>query len=595
LKLKSKYLLVRSLLIVLIPLCLLGSVIAENDSTQYNVGEKNLSVGVERKISFLSGGYIMINDTFILSWNMSESEFTQTSMSVVGIIGGYTVGLPRNYSDILVYYSARDAKGDLPIKVLEDDENFLWLGIIFSEPIMLANSGTYNFTVTYVFSELVRSESKSVFHAIFPLYPSLREEAIYCNVTVIFPPASSVSQNDYPREVFINKTSDHRIINNFTSPLTPYANFSSWAKFSSTTFKLLKFLEMRREILVDVWGKITVTDFYEIMPMINVGDITLNLPAGASDISVYDAYGQYGKNEIYVMEKDDFTSIEVTLGEKIKESRGGRLAVSYTLPFWRYIIRGGWQDYILNINITKPDEWIIKKMTITVILPEGAGFVQENRENITFSRLGLFQEKMVVEYYRVTRYQRLNLSVKYQYMILWATLRPTLSISVLAGIISLAVVTAKYVGGGRAATSTLVPMETIRKFIESYEERMRLMSEIEYLEEQSRKGKISRRQYMLQRRLLEERLSNTQNSIATLRREIEAIGGRYMDMLRRLEAASANIMALKRSIAEVEARYARGEISAESRRNLINEYERRRKEAENMIDDTLLRLKEEIM
>lgn len=591
---KNKPLLVRSLLIILIFLCLLGSVRAENDSTQHDVSGKNLSVGVERKISFLSGGYVMINDTFILSWNMSESEHPQISTGIMASIISYTIGLPRNYCESLVYCSARDAKGDLSIRVLEDDESFRWLEIIFSEPIILVNNGTYNFMMTYVFSELVRSEGKNVFHAVFPLYPSLREEASYCNVTVIFPSASSVSQNNYPREVFINKTSDHRIINNFTSPLIPYANFSSWVRFSSTTFELLRFLEMRREILVDGWAKITVTEFYEIMPAINVGDITLNLPAGASDISVYDAYGQYGKDKIYITERDDFTCVEVTLGEKIKDSGGGRLAVSYTLPFWRYVIRSGWQDYTLKVSLTKPDEWIIEKMTIIVILPEGASFVRENYGNLTFSKLGLFQEKMTIEYNRVTRYQKLSLSIKYQYMILWVTLRPTMMVSVLAGLACSATAVIKYVSKGRAETPTSALTETIEKFIESYEERMRLISEIEYLEQQSKKGKISRRQYILQRRLLEERLSNIQKNITVLRKEIETAGGRYMDMLRRLETASADIIALKRSIAEVEARYARGEISAESRRNLINEYERRRKEAENIIDDVLLRLKEEI-
>lgn len=589
---KNRSLIICFLLLSLIILYLPTSIIqAEDDSAQhYGI----VSVGVDRRIEFLSGGYIGINDTFILSWNISESELQPSG--IVANLTGYDVGVPKNYSDNLVYYSAHDFRGDMFIGVLEDGREFLWLKVSFPEPITLVGNGAYNFTVTYVFSDLIRSEAGKVFHADFPLYPSLREEAAYCNVTVVFPLAASVSENGYPGDVFINKTSDRRILCNYTSPLTAYANISSWARFSSTTFSLLKFLDMRREIAIEGWGKISVTDFYEIS-VVNNDVIGLNLPAGASDITVYDAYGRYEKSDVVISEGEDSVSVKVTLGKKLTDYGGGRIAVSYTLPFWKYIIREGWQNYILSVNLTRPDEWVIDRASIIIVLPEGASVVLEDGVNLAFSRVGLFQERVAAEYHRVTRYQSLGLSIKYQYMILWIAFRPTLLASAIVGIIGLAVMTIRFMRLGKAGAITPAvhaPPETLKKFIEAYEERMRIISEIDSLDQQSRRGKISRRHYRLQRRLLEERLSNIQRGISELKANIEAAGGHYADLMRRLETASANIEAVKRSIIEVEARYARGEISAEARRRLIEEYERRKKESEIEIDDVLLSLKEEI-
>lgn len=585
---KNKSLITCLLLIALATSCLSMNIArAEGDPEQY---ESMLSIGVDRRIDFLSGGYIMINDTIIFSWNISESGLQTTSA-----LTSYTVGLPRNYSNSLVYYSAHDAEGDLSIRVLEDNGGFQWLEISFPKPITPTNDNrTYNFTVTFILSDLIRSETGRVFRSEFPLYPSLREEIDYCNVTVVFPPDATVTQDNYPSEIFLNKTDDHKIISNFTSPLMAYANISSWVEFSSTTFGLLKFLDIKREISIDSWGRISVTDFYEIS-VVNIDTIKLSLPAGASEISVYDAYGQYESDKIDIFEGNESVSVKVTLNEKLRDYGGGKIAVVYALPFSRYIIRGGWQSYLMNISLTKPDEWVIERMIAIVNLPEGANFIQEGHEGLIFTRVGLFQERATAEYYRVTRYQSLNLSISYQYMILWAALRPTILASFIAAIIGLAIVAIRFTGEVKATVPTPVSSEILRKFIEAYEERMRIISEIEDLDQQSRRGKISRRHYRLQRKFLEERLSTIQKSVSELRREIESAGGRYIDMIRRLEAADADIEVAKRSIAEVEVRYARGEISAETYRRLVEEYRRKMRELETVIDGVLLSLKEEIL
>lgn len=565
-----------------------GIVKAENNFIEPASSEKaslylNKSVSVERKIEFLSGGYVMINDTFSLSMPKNSNVMA----SVTGIV----VGMPRNYSSYLIYYVAYDNRGNLPIKLVESDESFQWFEINFIEPITLDNE-VYNFTVTYIFSGLIKSVDKNKFYVIFPLYPSLREDASSCNVTIALPSGVSVSEAKYSSDVFLNETSS--LLRNSTSPLAAYANTSSWIMFTSSTFKLLRFLKMMREIAVDGWGKITVNDLYE-MNITNVDEITLNLPAGASHISVYDAYGIYQKNQIWITYKNDSVVVEISLSEKLRDSSRARISLSYNLPFWTYVTKYGWQHYALNINLTKPDEWIIQRIIVTIILPEGANFLPKDQHS-NIERVGLFQEKATTNYYNVTKFESLGtLSVRYQYAPFWAAFRPTLLSGALIGLLSLIFMLFKSSGKVEVTAPALIPPETLKEFIKTFEERNSILSEIESLEQQSRRGKISRRQYKSMRKALDERLSSIQGKLASLKSEIESAGGRYADMMRRLEIASAEIEMVKRSINDVELRYRRGEISSESRRNLLEEYESRRKRAENIIEEVLLRFREEIL
>ena len=572
------------LLLLLVTMLIATSVKAEKTISS----SSNMVVGVERKIDIIKNGYIMINDTFLFSAsNESLVNFT---------LNDFLVGFPVNYSSNMIYYSAHDNEGNLPITKETRDESFQWLKISFPRPINLDNVGAYNFTVTYVFSDLIKRKSnlRDLFHASFPLYPSLIYDAAYCNVTVTLPSIVKVSQDNFPQDIFVNKTENFRVLNNFTSPLTAYANLSSWVEFSSSSFPLFKILELKRDLSIDGLGRISVTDIYE-MVIVNVNKITFILPSNATNISVYDAYEKYPRYRVTATERNFTTMVEVTLGEKMENPEKGRIAITYTLPFHKYIFRSNWQSYMLKISLTKPNEWIIGRIIVTITLPEGANFVQEKQGELEIEKIGFFQEKATLRYYNVTKFQNLGiLSVSYQYMSLWAAFRPTILAGVLMGFVSLIFFFTR-AAGKRAEIVAPAPIspETIRKFVESYEEKMRILFDIDYLEQQLRRRKISRRQYRFQRKTLDGRLLRVQRTISDLQRELEAAGGRYVDMIRRLEAASTDIEAINRSIADIEIRYRRGEISAEAYRQLVREYRRRKEENERVIEETLLRLREE--
>lgn len=528
---------------------------------------------VERRINLISGGYLIINDTFLLT----PSNFSNSIPPITSCL----VGLPENYSSNLIYYSAESNGEKLAVKPVENADNFLWLNISFPKPIEIAGNTTYNFTMSYVFSGLITRKSSNLFHVNFPLYPSLTSDAEFCNVTVTLPVAAS----SYPRETLLNKTETPTVLYNFTRPLASHANISSWVEFSTSTFELFELKEMRKEIVIDSWGKITVTDFYQLTSMVNVYRITFILPKGASDISIYDAYGKYEQSQILI-NKGNYTEVDLTTRDLIRESGNVKLAVSYKLPLWECITKKSWQDYILDINImkpkvgiiSKPETWIIKKIKVSVSLPEGANP----------------QGEVEREWLNVIKLQNINFSLKYQYNVLWAAFKPTLWAGLAIGLATLIFSLTKLAGKTEVHTATVVSSEAIRKFIELLEERNRIASEIESLDQQSRRRKISRRHYRLQRRTLEEHLSILQRDFSNIKREIESFGARYADMMKQFETANVDIETMNRNMADVESRYQRGEISAEARKKLLDEYRRKKENAESILDEIFLRLKEEL-
>jgi chromosome segregation ATPase len=143
--------------------------------------------------------------------------------------------------------------------------------------------------------------------------------------------------------------------------------------------------------------------------------------------------------------------------------------------------------------------------------------------------------------------------------------------------------------------STTLPIrpEELRNYVKTYEEQSKLQRERESLEAQARKGKIPRRLYRVRSRTLESRLSLLSKDLATLRNKIRSAGARYSDMMRQIEVAQTELLAVEADIRRTEARYRRGEISAVTYHKLLEDYLKRKDRAQTSIDGILLRLREE--
>jgi len=542
----------------------------------------NFSASIKREITILDGGYIMINDTFLL---MPYNEHAQ-------LPSFYLIGIPKNYHRNLVYSSAHDPHGFLNTELFEEDETFKWFRISLMTDSIDKNQ-PYNFTLTTVFLDLIKRKAENVFRVEFPLYPVLRYKSDLCNVTLVLPSNAEVLPGGFPQEIFLNMTSDFRLLNNMTRPLPAYINISSWIEFSDATFSILKILEVRREISVNEWGRMYVTDLYSV-EMVNAHNLSVVLPPGSTDITIYDVYGRYPENYILIERREREVIAKIFLADRIKDEAKAKIAVLYSLPIRGYTEKKSWQIYSLSINITRPNGWFIPRIAISILLPEGASIINgERHPSAKYEKIGFFQEKITFEYYNITRYEVLDLiNVEYQYIVLWAAFRPTILAIALVGLAGIAVIFAK--PAGKVTAATVFSPEALKAFIQKYEEMEDIFLKLDSLREEYMRGRIPKRRYQLMRKMFEKQLNAIREKFMELRKEIESAGGRYAEMMKQLEKASSDIEDAKRKLDETDLRLRRREISVEEYNRLINEYTRKIERAKSLINEIILRLKLEI-
>jgi len=547
------------------------------------------SIQVNRIVQIDNGGALIINDKVRLSCDAGQNVLA---------LGDFLLGFPIENKDELTYYFAYDASGKLQ-KSIDTSLNrpeFSWIKVFFPQSINVSDGGSYEFTVVHVFSGLVKVDGTSAFRADFPLYPSLTEQANFCDVTVNFP-SGAIYTSASP--VFSNMTIDSsQILYNETAALPAFANMASWARFTSSDFIALEVEELKRDFKIGAWQDFSVTDFYQISNE-NAAKIPFILPSNATEISVQDVYGTYDQSSLSIKSGEGYTQVDVSLREELKTAKKVKILIAYKLPFSAYVSQNGWQDFALKFGLTKPKTWVIRNFIVTVSLPEGGEFQPDTRTLPNFERLERegFTETAIFAYKDVTKFQEFTLSIEYRYLILWAVLRPALWTGTGVAIVGAAAFLLRKAPKQpkpAAVVTAALPLEILRKFIERYEERRKITLDLKTLEQQVKRGKISRRQYKLRKSSLDRRLSRLQKDSAELRKEVESAGGRYAERMRRLETSETEIETLDRDISRAETRYRRGEISAEAHRRLLGEYNRRKEKAEDNLTEVLLRLKEEI-
>jgi len=353
--------------------------------------------------------------------------------------------------------------------------------------------------------------------------------------------------------------------------------------------------EWRREIVVDAWGGLSANDYYSISnnnQSEGIYRITFLLPANASDISLQDAYGGYSKTAIVVSAQEEYTQVDVALKETLKLGERNEFLVTYRLPSSRYITKSSWRDYTLKLNLAKPENWLVRNFSLIISLPEGAELKSFSGTGYKTEMQGL-SVKIILTEHDLVEFHNPYITLEYRYFILWAAFRPMIWTAAVALVGAAFFFIKRFMHPPAAVTP--VSLSILREFVESYEEKRRLSMRIESLQRQFRRGRISRRRLRLRRKPLDQRLAALNKRLAELKDEIIATARQYEEILRDLETAEAEIEALNVDIERVEARFRRGEISADVRRRLLDEYGRIKERAENTILKILIRLREESM
>jgi len=540
---------------------------------------------VDHAIEVREGGLVVINDTIRLS-TTGEGEIS---------LQNFSIGFPFQYGSNLDYSFAYETSNpDIRHLVVLDVGlgriGFYGINVIFNRTVDISENKSYEFTVTFVFSNLVSQqiEDSTLFNIIsFPMYPSLVQNASTCNVMVTLPDNAIYNRSSH----FGNVLSQHT-----RSPLENFTRESAWLKFRSDDFTIIEVNKIERQLMPDQWGTLFLADLYQVTNKATktLSRLKVQLPQGAYSLSVRDASGDLPWSRT----KNDVT---VTFRNALDENEKTTFTVAYQLPRENYVNKYGWHDFKLTLNSFESFNWTIRELTVAVILPEGAEIPEEVYNELALRvsegelhiQKSTFQETVTFVFLNVTPFHDLNFDLTYRHLVFWASFRPTLWIGVLAAVVAAIAFLWRAPRAPRVPTIP-VPPKDIRKFVNIYEKKTRRLRELESIEKQALKGKISRRQYRVRKRTLENRISVLSRDLAGLRGKMSAAGPRYADMMRQIEVAETRLVGAETDIRRLETRYRRGEISKAAYRRLLNEYNRRRDGAKTTIDGVLLRLREEI-
>ncbi len=564
------------------------------------------NITIDHVLQLQNGGLVVVNDTVRLSTEPGEH---------VEPLQSFSIGFPYIYRSNLDYcfaYDSADPKEQIPVDldVGLGKLGFYGASVLFGEGIDIADGKSYDFTVVFVFSNLITSwvpelePENALFNASFPMFPSLTHNTSTCNVTIVLPSHSTYIGTSHLKErgQDFNKTElpTRTVLNYVQRPLEKLTSELGWLSFlqrspsSHEYFLMFDVEEAHRDIRLDEWGGILVSDSYDLTnkAVWNLTRTTIRLPKGAYNILARDASGSLNPVEPVAQNETSYVSVSVPLRTVLKQGNRTEFTVSYSLPWIEYVKRQGESNFQLSFSFLEHINWTIRKSVTTVTLPKGANFRLSSASPDIVEKSAL-EQTATFTFYNVTPFQGFGFDIGYEQFVFWASFYPTLWMGLLVTMVGSAVLIWRRTPRPTVVPITPVSTEALRSFVDAYDEKAKISAELESIDDLLRKGRMTRRRYKIRKKTLDGRLSVLSRELAGLRDEIGEAGPRYANIMGQVEVAEALLEGAKRDLRRAEARYRSGSISKSAYRKLVSEYEERRKRARTTIQGVLLRIREE--
>jgi hypothetical protein len=537
---------------------------AKAADTDYSIEKVNHTIEV------MYNGYIFINDTIQINGKASD---------------GFLIGFPYKYGPHVLRCVAYNATDVFPVRLnvpLENRSGFYGVKIDFPE------GAPQLFTVGFVLSNnLILQESFNVSRIDFPKYPSLTKSAVNCNVSILLPVGCTYMSGaslEYSQE-----------------NLAAFTNSPADVTFSLTegAMQIGDIKELKREIKITSTSEIEGSDSYRITNKAPQGTsfIEIVLPQNASNPSAYDKLGR----RLTLDTSGKANRYKVSFASPLKTEESVVFTVRYCLPSEVCIEQNERKNFDITFTLFEHLDYYIDRSYVTFVLPEGAKILRFENVSVVGSysiTRDVFQERLTIDRQGVFSLDSFSVGITYEYDLLWLSFRPTLWMCALATVGCVIAVVWKRPKAAISVTAPKVAVgvrsRDIRSFVDAYEKKRRIVFEFESLKIRVRKGKVPRRRYKVRRRTLETQLNALSRGLTDFKEKLQASGGRYRDLMRRLEVAETEISGVETNIESIEARHRRGELSLGAYHKLLADYERRRDKAETTINEILIRLREEI-
>ncbi|MFX1293971.1 MAG: hypothetical protein ACFFD2_03795, partial [Promethearchaeota archaeon] len=482
-------------------------------------------------------------------------------------------------------------------KLPYDGSDFIKWRVYLNKPLISKNTISITNRVDFIGLTL---DSATPAHVLlsFVKFPSAVYDIQDCSVTITCDQAITVfDETEFKHKstlklaenivVLKNNITHFDISYNLTEPSTSY------------TLASIKFPKIEREIRVDLWGYIYITEKHIVEhfgPQGNfrVTKYTFNVPLDAADINVFDKFGSlsFSVNEETTKNVSiDFAASRYTL----RYGESTYYWLTYRIPVSDYIQRNGDKAKI-NIDILFGKfPWLVENFDISLILPKetSLNYVLPASDSISTTDnciTLIFNETDVTSYNSNSIKLEFDTSKSYFNFLS----RPLIFILILSILCSSYVVIKRVfpLKEGLLKRETVVPTPILLEFCSLFEEKVSLVSEIEKLDEDLKKRKIKKRIYRSQRKTAEKKIIELNKDIDELKITLKKAGGRFTQIVNELEINEAERQSAKDGLYNLEQRYLRKKISIVAYQKLIRDLNNRHKRSKTRIDKLLFELRE---
>jgi hypothetical protein len=522
----------------------------------------------------------------------------------------FPLGFPFEYASHLAYcfaYNTSDPAEQLEVTLDAGLGKIGFHGVGVTLPTNTISRDSYSFTVVFVFSDMINAEPFLIenlwWNLTFPIYPSLVQTAPICNEQVILPQGVGNilvewHSNLVDKGLNVSSTSiDSRQVLRFSKrDLEDFEDESAWVRFYQLVhaeldvFLLVGADEIRRDMILDNWGDISISDFYHITNKgeWNLTSVKLRLPKYAFDVLWIDEEGE-AEPSLEGNATTDHMNATVSFRAALRKNEEAKFTLTYRLPWKEYITQNTWHDFHFACSFFEEEyfDWTIRELSVTINLPNNANF--QSCSVLPQS----VEDSIIFSFHNVTSFQDIDFLLSYEYVIFWASFYPTMWVGLSVAV--LCIIAFLWRAPKPPSVSVIpVSLEALKSFVDAYERRTGAIRELKILEQKVQKRKIPRRQYRMRKKSVEDRLSVISKDLTNLKGEIRKAGSRYVNIMRQIEVAETELEETEAAIRRIEVRYRRRGISKGTYQKLLEGYNRRKERAETTIDGVLLRLREDI-
>lgn len=555
----------------------------------------SVNITIERPYLPLLGMKLDITRTFSSKLYHSDEvrdEFRATNNGSAPI-SAIEMFMQFEYANRLLDITGIDSEDNaLEIVSLEDYQGLKHWRIYMYNPIDFQES--YTFTIVYHFHSIhtLTDFDENEYEVTFPRHPMLPYVIRSSQLTLAFRSGDSLFG-----------ASPEGLKNNLV-PLQD-EKFT----FSMRSFTPLIVAERRTDVTVDPWGWLI---FRETISLKNIGPTRESIflftcPEYTTTVTIYDEVGILADSQPGgTWDLNTTVDLQVNL-QKDRFGEDG-LWPGYQYTFYidfKVKMIGYYSQESLGDRINLPmgtlGDVLITKHVVNVILPNSVGLNSASGEyRLLF---GIFDTTVQYVTYNTTRYNPVQISLVYTTNIT-ALARPavfSLIIGLIAGLYimyrrtDLAEDSTQITEGERFSETRQAgaPPELLSEFAKAFSRKTALAMDFEKLEAARRKGKVSKKEFMIRERDLKTQIQETDSILPSLKSDLSQHGARYRDLISQLELQDEKIEGAKAGLRQLLIRKKKQRISRAAFEKSRQDYLKTIKRATTATDRILMTIQEE--